>query len=310
MQSGKNLFFFAMISMTCFISPVVAHAGERGAATATLPRQSGSSPPSAPGFDCSKASTPIEKMICADTALARLDATLLATYKEVVKAAADGVAIKKEQVNWLRQVRDQCPDLPCLSTAYQQRIAALQQRPPTSSQADSSLFPATYKGGFTGKEEITFSDDGRLIAEGVPTGSYRQDPKSPWSDAKYPLLLLRAGSDGRTEEEHCKIQPDRRKLICTGGGSLSAEYERQGTPPEVRLPVAKKCDEEQLYLDVMDAARKAKPDLELKGASDIRMHKDGHCLIVLYYLDAGRAVHQQATYGLGRPLTLTLINKP
>jgi len=102
-----------------------------------------------------------------------------------------------------------------------------------------------------------------------------------------------------------------RKLYCNYGGTASAEFDRVGPAPAASLPAAKKCDEEQLYLDVMAAARKARPELELKGATEISQGADGKCRINLYYLKNGEAIDLPAVYELnGRPVNLIFSNKP
>lgn len=260
----------------------------------------------APSFDCAKAATPVEKTICADADLARLDGELVAAYRQALGQARDGDALKSEQQTWLRQVRNKCPSAACLTDAYQARIAALRH----GAAVLPAAIAATYAGGFTGKEKITLSADGRVLADGRDAGRYAADRASPWRDAQYPLLLVQA-DEGRTMERHCKVQPDLRKLICNDGGTLSAEYERLGPPPAFQLPAARKCDDEQLYLDVMTAARQARPDLELKGATDIVLDASGRCRIGLYYLKDGQAIDLDATYGLNeRPVKLRFAGKP
>ncbi|MBK6924918.1 MAG: hypothetical protein IPH14_06555 [Thermomonas sp.] len=79
------------------------------------------------GFDCAKASTEVEAMICGSPQLGALDAMLGANYR-IVKAADIGAAQQAElmatQRHWLTQ-RDACHDLRCLADAYMQRIEAI-----------------------------------------------------------------------------------------------------------------------------------------------------------------------------------------
>lgn len=258
-----------------------------------------------PSFDCGKASSMVEKTICADPNLAQLDSKLMALYQQAMKQTDNGDALKSQQLNWLRQVRNPCTSAACLSNAYQQRIAELQKGSAAAVPTWSpSPFPASYSGGFTGKEKLTFTADGRVLEDGAPAGRYQVDTESFWPDAKYPLLLVQQ-VNGKTEKTHCKIQPDMGKLYCNYGGTASAEFDRVGPAPAAKPPVAKKCDEEQLYLDVMAAARKARPDLELKGATEIRLGADGKCRIKLYFLKNGEAIDLPAVYDLtGRPVNL------
>ncbi len=255
----------------------------------------------AASFDCAKAGSAVEKMICADADLATLDATLGAQFKQALAAAGNGDALKARQRGWLTRVRNACATPACLATAYRQRIAELQKQGATA-QAGPSPVPGIYVGGFTGKVRLELTKDGQIIKDGVTTGTYRTEPVAIWPDAKYPLVITpRAGGDAG----QCKIQPDLRKLLCNWGGTLTEEYERQGKPPAIPLAAAKKCDDEQLYLDVMAAARRARPSLELKGSFAVTEQADGTCRIDLYYLKDGETISEIATYDKrARPVKL------
>ena len=77
----------------------------------------------AASFDCSKASSWVEKSICADPLLGKLDAALARNYQGML--ASDGgdaiKAFKKEQLRWLAR-RNQCTSIACLSAVYRQRV--------------------------------------------------------------------------------------------------------------------------------------------------------------------------------------------
>lgn len=93
----------------------------------------------AASFDCGKASTPIEKAVCADSALSEMDGLLGKAYKSALASAQDRSGLKAEQKGWLAQ-RDQCHDVVCLKSVYQARITALQ----TSSAVRNGI-TGTYK---------------------------------------------------------------------------------------------------------------------------------------------------------------------
>lgn len=75
-------------------------------------------------FDCSKATTKIEKMICADAGLSNLDEELTKAYLKAMEKAPDPVAFKLQQQGWLKE-RNVCPDAACLKDQYQLRIGEL-----------------------------------------------------------------------------------------------------------------------------------------------------------------------------------------
>jgi uncharacterized protein len=83
-------------------------------------------PAQAASFDCGKAQSKIEKMICADAELSRLDEEIAKLYSEVFKKSPDETMLKKRQREWLK-ARNLCGDVPCLHRYYQGRIAELKE---------------------------------------------------------------------------------------------------------------------------------------------------------------------------------------
>lgn len=84
----------------------------------------------AASFNCTKAGTDQEKMICADSTLSSLDDKLAQTYKSAVLEAntAKAAEIQAQQKEWLRNVRNSCTSKPCLVQAYEKRIHQLASR--------------------------------------------------------------------------------------------------------------------------------------------------------------------------------------
>ncbi len=76
----------------------------------------------AASFDCAKSSLALEKIICADSVLTNLDEKLAALYKVVTSEANKTGKIKKQQKEWLRNIRNKCTSKPCLVDAYETRI--------------------------------------------------------------------------------------------------------------------------------------------------------------------------------------------
>ena len=97
-------------------------AAAQAPAAATPPQDSG---PITASFDCAKASSAQEKMICSDRELARLDVDLAKAYGKAREAAADPKALQAEQLQWLRSTRKSCSDKACLADAYRSRTAEL-----------------------------------------------------------------------------------------------------------------------------------------------------------------------------------------
>jgi uncharacterized protein len=92
-------------------------------------------------FDCDKASTSVEKVICSDTRLTNLDDQLGRRYKDALAASSNSGALKAEQKAWLSS-RNQCKDSDCIIKAYDDRISVLSAM---SSPAKSGDVTGTYK---------------------------------------------------------------------------------------------------------------------------------------------------------------------
>lgn len=80
----------------------------------------------AASFDCGRASTKVEKMICSDSELSRLDCEMADIYKKALPKAPDLTVVKKQQKDWLKE-RNHCTDRRCLNDQYQLRLGELQR---------------------------------------------------------------------------------------------------------------------------------------------------------------------------------------
>jgi cytohesin len=80
----------------------------------------------AASFNCAKAATKIEKMICADSSLSKIDEELNAAYKVGLKGPKLlPKGYKQAQRQWIKQ-RDVCENEACLKLTYKARLQALQ----------------------------------------------------------------------------------------------------------------------------------------------------------------------------------------
>jgi uncharacterized protein YecT (DUF1311 family) len=84
-------------------------------------------------FDCGKAVTTIETLVCPNESIGQLDGLLAATYRQRsdVQFGADPVIMKTEQREWLKK-RNACPDAECVESAYRNRIKELCELPVVS----------------------------------------------------------------------------------------------------------------------------------------------------------------------------------
>lgn len=79
-----------------------------------------------PSFDCSDASTQIERLICRDRSLSMLDAIMAREYKLAMARTSAPDVLREQQREWVRQGRGACKDTSCLRRAYQERIRVLE----------------------------------------------------------------------------------------------------------------------------------------------------------------------------------------
>ena len=106
MAAGTKL-FLAILALGILPIPMVAQA--------------------APSFDCSKAGTSVETMICDHPKIAQLDSDLADAYKTALRDAPWASAnkrIRAEQKEWIAQ-RNRCKTPRCLRQIYHQRISTL-----------------------------------------------------------------------------------------------------------------------------------------------------------------------------------------
>lgn len=75
-------------------------------------------------FDCAKAKTKVEKLVCADPALSKQDEVMLSAYQNAYKRIADPAGLKIEQRGWL-EARNACEDSSCLMQVYRERLDRL-----------------------------------------------------------------------------------------------------------------------------------------------------------------------------------------
>jgi uncharacterized protein len=118
----------------------------------------------AASFDCGKAQTVIEKVICEEPALSHLDEQLGALYLKVRDAAVHELKpqIIREQREWLRQRNRQCgdADIDCLKSIYSEQIHWLTNIPPLYAACEKiqeSLKPGTIE--LENGIEVAFTTD-------------------------------------------------------------------------------------------------------------------------------------------------------
>ena len=99
----------------------------------------------AASFDCGKATTKVEKLVCANPEISKLDDTLGKAYQDDLTKADEEQKqlLITEQKHWLRHTRNVCSDESCLKLAYWSRQAELEtffepKRPLYQHEADKA----------------------------------------------------------------------------------------------------------------------------------------------------------------------------
>ena len=76
-------------------------------------------------FDCGKAGTKVEHLICDNPEISKLDDELGKIYSGLFKKVSIPSSFSREQRTWLMIEREACVDAECLKTAYRNRIDEL-----------------------------------------------------------------------------------------------------------------------------------------------------------------------------------------
>lgn len=98
---------------------------------------------SAQSFDCAKALTRIEKLVCSDKSLAELD-EYLGRYYSAARAGNPAAAscLQANQSEWLKSRRDACASADCVRAAYLDRLAELDPLQPGATALKNIALPS------------------------------------------------------------------------------------------------------------------------------------------------------------------------
>lgn len=158
---------------------------------------------SAASFDCAKASTKVEKLVCADAALSAQDETLAAVYRQAASLTLGGSEPRQSQRAWMKR-RNACADADCIAQAYATRIAEL---------ADA-----------IGQD---------LGAEAIAGSYVRQDPAFT-SERDPAAIRVRALADGRVAIEGDASWVGNAETGNVHVGTIEGEYELRAGVIEYR----------------------------------------------------------------------------
>lgn len=115
----------ATSSAAVSVAAPIAPASEPPLASAKPADYQDANPTFAPSFDCAKASTGPERLICSSAPLAEADVRMSQAFKAAVNVAPDKEALRSTQNLWRKSRRDACSDVACMLSAYKSREAEL-----------------------------------------------------------------------------------------------------------------------------------------------------------------------------------------
>ena len=81
-----------------------------------------------PSFDCTQAFTSVEKLICNDSEMSRVDLAMAELYRVKIQSTQYPEELREEQRNWVVSERNVCTDMTCLRDVYNYRINVLANR--------------------------------------------------------------------------------------------------------------------------------------------------------------------------------------
>lgn len=104
----------------------------------------------AASFDCSKASTDVEKLICSNNELSRMDDDVSLLYAQARSLLYDKELLKKDQIRWIKETRSCNLDYACIYAKYVERREQLSLMISTVSSksigtSDNSIYPSQSK---------------------------------------------------------------------------------------------------------------------------------------------------------------------
>lgn len=98
-------------------------------------------------FDCAKGATNVEKLICGDAALSKLDEELNTAYKTALHDGQQADTVKQAQRHWMTE-RNNCADAACVKGAYEARLQAISSGKHVSNPKQKHRFTVTKGEGY------------------------------------------------------------------------------------------------------------------------------------------------------------------
>ena len=173
----------------------------------------------AASFDCAKASSLVEKAVCADPELSRLDDDLAKSYQRAMADTLNVAALRAQQRNWLKEVRNACRNVACLTTAHAERIAALRGNGRGSADTHRRVvlgrchMDACWWWRIEGLEPVRTDRKGRLVKVAVRTTSEEYAEQQREDSRGYPHMPARHAKWSEAEDVYLLCSTKRPTVI-------------------------------------------------------------------------------------------------
>lgn len=131
-------------------------------------------PAHAASFDCARAETKVEKLICADAELSKLDEDLAAAYTAAREVRGNEASLRTTQRQWQKE-RNSCTDAQCVKNSYSTRLSSLANEVNSKQASVETLPTASRKKGNSNQEICTVVSDTLMRISKLPPQSY-EDP--------------------------------------------------------------------------------------------------------------------------------------
>lgn len=200
-------------------------------------------------FDCKRATSKVDKLICGSPQLGKLDVDLAEIYKE---ASQKDASIRQEQVAWLRQ-RNQCGDVKCLESAYEERIDEL-----------TNFIVRFDRQALAGSQErepaAAHACDGNLLARGCPL-SFLASEGLFWTEGKVAHQTCASLIKKNADQSFFSFGASSFTVLIPGAKfqkEFSVRYELISQTPALRFQVIKKVGQATITTPYQfDKSRKA-----------------------------------------------------
>ena len=181
----------------------------------------------AASFDCNKVNTDIEKKVCANEDISKLDDKLNKVYNNALLVKSSKEIIIEQQLLWIRNVRNACNNTECLKAKYEERISALNLTNFNKSQliGDWCSAPCYYA---TPTRPYDLPCDFRITESDIQWHLHKHKYKRPYeiiNQTKNKEILLLSGGNEYSWYSSSLLSTAKHKLIFDAGKSYIIEGE-------------------------------------------------------------------------------------